>query len=133
MKLLTLKAAEYRKPNTKSGWIYAIRIVGSFTKIGITYDDDPFKRLTAIQNNLPYETEIIGGAWRLHVATVEANLHRHFSAKRIKGEWFSLDEADILFVFRYARLQKDIRARSLMNDPEELETVRRLIEGAGKA
>lgn len=38
-------------------------------------------------------------------ARLETLLHRRFAAKRVHGEWFRLDEADLIRVKRFGKVQ----------------------------
>jgi len=37
-----------------------------------------------------------------NVEQVEKEIHRRFQAKRVKGEWFELNEADVEYIRRLA-------------------------------
>jgi len=64
---------------------------GDFTKIGVS--NDPKKRLANLQTSNPKRLHLIGtlrGGYSL-----EKRLHAHFAERRVSGEWFKLEEADI--------------------------------------
>ena len=71
-------------------FVYVIRQLNGFVKIGFT--KDPKKRLMSIRGSNP---GIL--IERLFVASIEHEkaLHAMFSDKRIGGEWFALDGADM--------------------------------------
>lgn len=57
----------------------------------------PFEMDTQITIPVPFETAM----------QYEATLHAHFKAKRIKGEWFRLDDADLEFLKTTAAEQRE--------------------------
>lgn len=71
--------------------VYVIGPEGGPYKIGKA--DEPVTRLSDLQignwNKLELITEIVGGL------ELEAELHKKFSKKRIRGEWFDLNEKDL--------------------------------------
>lgn len=76
------------------GYVYLMRIKGTNVyKIGQSVN--PSKRLWQLNNNMPYEVEIIHKILVENMRTAEDYLHRIFREKHLKGEWFALDEIDV--------------------------------------
>lgn len=63
---------------------------GGFYKIG--YSKDPVYRESTLQAEQPLIVLI--EAWHGDIAD-EAYLHAQFASKRIRGEWFALDDEDV--------------------------------------
>lgn len=98
--LLERKSAEEEKkkkslPETADiGWIYLLKTERDEYKIGLTRDH-PTNRLAAIKPQMPYGVELIGSIKSKKVSEDEVFLHTLYRSKRIKGEWFALDEIDV--------------------------------------
>lgn len=76
----------------KEGWLYIFE-AGGYFKIGISAD--PSKRMKELQTGSPAKLRTVFTVKLDNVKTVEHQLHRTFATKRVVGEWFTLDEADI--------------------------------------
>lgn len=64
-------------------------------KIGYT-KRDVSKRIKELETGNPYEFTIESIYVTDNYAnTIEKNVHKHFQLKKIKGEWFDLDQTDI--------------------------------------
>lgn len=79
------------------GYVYVLK-TGEYYKIGIT--SQPNKRFSSI-TMLPYEINLLFMFYVKDYLNVETYLHRYFSDKNVKGEWFKLDEKDIIFIKNY--------------------------------
>jgi hypothetical protein len=98
-----------RASDVNDGWVYIVAIVGGGpTKIGITWDFDPMRRIQTIKYSLPFDIEIIGLKWMQRVGSFEAMLHHEFAQRRIRGEWFRLSSADHAYLrSQYGFLTKE--------------------------
>lgn len=74
------------------GYIYVIKAGGRY-KIGKAKELKD--RVKTHQTSSPYETELVVGVVVEDYTKVERELHDLFAEKRVKGEWFTLDETDI--------------------------------------
>ena len=79
----------------KISHIYLIKHPSGATKIGRA--DSPQQRLTALSTATPDRLEILAiyKVGKSNVDAVEKYLHQLFASKRIKGEWFAINEIDI--------------------------------------
>ena len=73
-------------------YIYIVKC-HQFYKIGITFDVD--KRINFLQCGNPYPIEIIYLVRCPEVRLVEQSIHQCFIDKKIRGEWFILNDKDI--------------------------------------
>lgn len=78
-----------------SGYVYVIRSPYGY-KIGKTVNIRDRTRLFAVK--LPFPVSLEHCAKFDDYTEAERNLHRMFAAKRLEGEWFDLDEADLAHV-----------------------------------
>lgn len=79
-------------------FVYVFKAEGTnYYKIG--WSKIPATRLEAIQPHMPHKLILIyeHQAEKEH----EVNLHSLFRHKRIRGEWFNLDDSDIYYIDRY--------------------------------
>lgn len=80
------------------GYVYVMKSSAGLYKIGCTKNPD--KRLTSFNKGLPmtfsYE-KLIKTNERYYF---EKRLHKKFSRKRVVGEWFSLNDADLALIKR---------------------------------
>lgn len=86
-------------PNYRAqGYVYLIQDadVTSYCKIGRT--SNPRRRFSDFGAKLPFDFYIIDLAPCRDSHKTEAALHRHFSDRRKRGEWFALDSKDIIQV-----------------------------------
>lgn len=82
-------------------WIYLIKS-NQYHKIGIA--SDLWDRKAELQTGNPTDLEIVVAFWfDEYVYHIEKELHDEFSAKRIRGEWFNLDQNDIIEFVEIAR------------------------------
>jgi hypothetical protein len=79
----------------RSGYVYLVgsEIEGSF-KIGMT-TRDPTIRLAEFVPQMPFKCELLLYIESDDPARLEAQLHERFNSKRLRGEWFALDEQDV--------------------------------------
>jgi hypothetical protein len=81
------------KPPTDEG-VYLLRADNGLIKIGCTSNLQ--KRIADITIYSPCEITLIGFFRCKDFHKKEAKLHQQFAGKRIRGEWFNLDEADLM-------------------------------------
>jgi len=85
------------KEKKNIGYVYLIKC-NKYYKIGKTFDIN--ERFNAIKAGIPYRVYL----WHYEVVhnmhAVESTLHRIYKTKRIKGEWFKLNDLDVFNVIR---------------------------------
>ena len=80
-------------PDLSGDWIYFAGCAG-FVKIGVT--NNVRGRLSALRTGSPFPIGLLG---LIEGSTKdEADLHRLFKSKRVRGEWFALSEDELLGV-----------------------------------
>lgn len=80
----------------KHGFVYVLHQIGSDNyKIG--HSIDPKKRLRRIIK-LPFKVEFFIIIESDDMVALENELHDHFYQKRVNGEWFKLDDADLEYI-----------------------------------
>lgn len=86
---------EKEKEKNTTGYVYLLK-AGKFYKIGLTKTlDERIKQLSTIP---PFDLELIHAIASYDMYTLETDLHEKFSAKRKRGEWFELTQADVDFI-----------------------------------
>lgn len=77
-------------------YVYVIRDidVSGHYKIGRT--TDIVRRLTDFNVKLPFQIGIVLIATCTDPVVLETTLHHHFAEKRVAGEWFSLNDEDLI-------------------------------------
>lgn len=82
--------------NRLTGYVYVVHLVGTEAyKIGLSRTDVG-RRIRQLAEGQPWPLEVVlvsRQIYRVHL--MENRLHKRFSHKRMRGEWFALDEADI--------------------------------------
>jgi hypothetical protein len=99
-KLKEKKLSRARNPiSPKKGTLYIIAPTDSNNrpyKIGITTGHDLSKRLTALQTSHWLDLKIYYKSPLLeNVESIERMLHNKYKHKRVRGEWFNIDQNDI--------------------------------------
>lgn len=91
---------EYEKrlanANKYAGYVYVVRSESGHYKIGRT--KNPADRIKTFNVKLPFEVVYIAVLETDDMYALEKRLHRHFKAKRVNGEWFSLSIEDIEYI-----------------------------------
>lgn len=80
-------------PPPVPGYIYLIESEDGCYKIGRTLDMGV--RFRGISNSLPYKTTLKHSFRSLNYIDRETELHGQYADKRLNGEWFRLDPADV--------------------------------------
>lgn len=79
--------------NLRAGFIYLVVNSNDEHKIGVTINPD--RRIKKIGQGVPYKVEVVAAFEVADMSAEERFWHDEFSLKRIRNEWFDLDEADI--------------------------------------
>jgi len=86
-----------KKKREEEGHIYVVQIENfNYYKIG--WSLHLFERLSKAQTFLPFEIKPIFGVKVKNVRKKEAQLHKLFKEKRIRGEWFQLSFEDLALI-----------------------------------
>lgn len=84
------------------GFVYFLRSSQGHTKIGKSVSVP--QRVSEIMTHLPFDVELIHVIKCDNYTAAEHELHKHFSSKRLKGEWFNLSSQEILWLTSLADL-----------------------------
>lgn len=87
----------------KSGYIYLIRAETGEYKVG--HSVDVGSRIKAFSVQPPFEYKLVHTFPTDDMAQTESVLHNRFSGKKIRGEWFALDEEDVDEIVRIVRFK----------------------------
>ena len=86
-----------KKKNTTAGVVYLLKIKDKKQyKIGVTTNLN--KRLDQISPKMPFEIKVEHQIEHGDIYGLEEKLHDKFKDKRIKGEWFKLDDDDVSYI-----------------------------------
>lgn len=101
-----LEARTYKPQRKKRhGYVYIATFDNIRFKIGMSSELDD--RITKLSIEMPYELKIIHAIETNDSWLTEQLFHKYFKNKRIKGEWFGLEEKD-LFYIRKGKYPKEI-------------------------
>ena len=89
--------AERKANKTTAGYVYVLKQVGG-THYKIGHTSNPDKRKHTFDVKLPFAVEFDILLKTDDRYTLEAQLHAHFAAKRVQGEWFALDDNDLAYI-----------------------------------
>jgi hypothetical protein len=84
----------------RAGFVYLIKSPYGY-KIGKTKNMKQRSQLFSVK--LPFSIEILRYGWFDDYSSAEAQFHREYAHKRLEGEWFNLNEADIDAITRRMR------------------------------
>ena len=87
-----------KKPTrtAKAGYVYLLQSPTNAYKIGISKRPDD--RLRTFSVKLPFEISYVCLIATQDMYGLETKLHAQFADKRINGEWFALDDADVEYI-----------------------------------
>ena len=93
-----LENVEYKEINeSEKGVVYLLKIKDTNQyKIGVSKDFD--RRYNEISPKMPFELKTINLIKSFNIYDLEKELHEKFANKRIKGEWFELEEKDVEYI-----------------------------------
>ncbi len=83
-------------PANYPGFVYLIKSTEGIYKIGLATIPD--RRMYQLQRKSPYQLEFDYLIKTTNCRALEAELHAHFFDKRVRNEWFDLDEKDVEYV-----------------------------------
>lgn len=89
----TSKPAPKKKQRSRAGYVYLVKSVTGFYKIGRTVN--PHNRLRTFNVKLPFEIEYEHVIQTNNMYALESKLHAQFADKRVNGEWFNLTDSDV--------------------------------------
>ncbi|GLV66648.1 hypothetical protein Bmyc01_53170 [Bacillus mycoides] len=98
--LVTFKniSDEIQPLTSPNGYIYLIKeYITNTYKIGRT--SNPKNRLDIFNVKLPFKWDLVALYSTRNMIILESNLHELFTKKRKNGEWFNLDEDDLLLFY----------------------------------
>ena len=81
--------------SARSGYVYLIESEYGY-KIGKTVNVK--SRIQLFSVKLPFSIKLISYAWFDDYTRAELNFHEQFAHKRLEGEWFDLNAADIQLI-----------------------------------
>lgn len=89
-------------PPDPQGYVYLIRSASGHYKIG--HSQNPNGRVAALST--PFDLELIHVMPSNDPRWGESMLHRHFASKRVRGEWFMLDQQDVASILATKRCDR---------------------------
>ena len=91
----------WKKLQASNGYVYLIQCENTtFYKIGIS-KIDYYLRLASMQSGCPLELKFVDAIHSDDYKNLEQDLHRKLRDRRIRGEWFDLDEVSLRMVKKY--------------------------------
>lgn len=78
---------------------------------------DVLGRLRALQTGYPYPLQVLQTIRCKDAAGLEHELHARYAAKRLNGEWFSLDAGDLEEINRHANREATTVHRGVPQRP----------------
>lgn len=90
------KKIKLSRKNNRPRFVYLIKATNGLIKIGIA--KDVAQRLRTLDNMSPVPLDLLHVIETKNARELEGELHERFALKRIRGEWFSLTTADMLWV-----------------------------------
>lgn len=91
------QAVKKHKPERvpRAGYIYLLRAPHDATLFKIGKATDPSNRLRTFNVKLPFPVEFDCLLQTTDMSLLEKWIHNEYASKRIEGEWFRLDTADV--------------------------------------
>lgn len=99
------KMRQTARGSGRSGFIYLLRSASGHWKIG--FSSNPKDRIKTFSIRLPFEVSYEHLIPTSHMIDAEMALHSQFAPKRIDGEWFALDDADVAYIKSIKSLDLD--------------------------
>jgi hypothetical protein len=103
------------------GYIYLLECVSDWEttyKIGYTRNKDIKKRIKNLQTGNKDKIKCIDSFESMHGRKVETAMHNFYSFKRQGGEWFNLDNTDVLnFQLLCQKLEDNFDILDNFNNP----------------
>ena len=94
-KIKKIRAAKIEKG---CGYVYLVNCVGTnYYKIGIS-KADPKNRIANLQSGCPLELEFEDIYYCKHYSLLEYEIHKRYSKLNVRGEWYELNESQLLCV-----------------------------------
>ncbi len=90
---LPAKRIDARPKRRTDGYVYLLKCENDLYKIGHT--NNPQSRVQTFKVELPFDVEYTHIIECHDRFAIERYFHEYFADKRIRGEWFNLDETDI--------------------------------------
>lgn len=90
------------EPN--KGYVYLIQAIAPQTYYKIGLSKNPVSRIHNLGVVLPFPIEVKHLIQTNHMREAEKKLHEEFAHKRVNGEWFELDEADVQRITSRSRI-----------------------------
>lgn len=100
-----MRGGYYRKEDKKekikkSGFVYLLKCnVTNFYKIGCTSMSNPKQRIDQLKNSNPSIETV--QCFKTDDILKEKELHKIFESKKVRGEWFSLDNNDLEYISNF--------------------------------
>jgi len=89
----------------REGFVYLVRAESGEYKIGRSKNVEA--RLRNFRTLSPLEFELLHSFYADHASKAESELHKKFTGKRIKREWFSLDGVDVSMIMSISKFEQD--------------------------
>lgn len=80
--------------------VYLLECQGLY-KIGMTTRDTA-QRIADLSVGNPFDITCVAEIYRAGCSSLETQLHNKFASKRVRGEWFKLDEYDVAYISNLA-------------------------------
>ena len=97
----------------EKGCVYFFRHIGlTPIKIGYSEDASPINRFNQFKTYAPFGSEIIGFIQTFDAKQIESILHRKYSSKRLKGEWFEISIEDCNSEIDFYSNIEDVKERN---------------------
>lgn len=108
------------------GCVYFFRHIGlSPVKIGYSTNSSPINRLEQFKTYAPFGVELIGFFTSFDAKKIETELHIRYSEKRLKGEWFEINEEEVNKIINFYRdeIESEERYKNEMYFAKKLENI----------
>lgn len=92
------KLVDFKLHGNTAAYIYLIRAANGLVKIGLS--SDVSRRFSQIDSASPVALELLRSAFVSNAPDLERLLHKMFSKKRQRGEWFLLNDEDVKLALR---------------------------------